>query len=261
MPFTLFPLPAGQAAAARADESLMLHAARHGPAACLWQSGQGLVVPRTYQRLPRFPEACRRFERLGWPVTMRQSGGGLVPQGPGIINVSLAYAVEGRPLSQSDAAYGCLCTLISGTLEGLGIPSRAQAVAGSFCDGRYNLAWRDPMGAARKIAGTAQLWRRVDPRPDAAAAHGTANRADTVQVVLVHALVLATADTDALTRLANDFEHAAGNDKRYEPGKIASLHTILGLPADGYGDFTDDLFHRLAHRITAASPPTRAPEH
>lgn len=261
MPFTLLPSDSGQAQHARFDEFLMRRAAQGDPVACIWRSGQGLVVPRTYQRLPRFAEACRRFARLGWPVAVRQSGGGLVPQGPGILNISLAYRAAGQPLSLSDEAYQSLCALVSDALADLGIATRPQAVTGSFCDGRYNLAWLDDAGTARKIAGTAQLWRRVDPEGDIRTIRDAPGRVEAVQVVLAHALLLTAVDTEAVTRIANGFERASGHDKRYDPDKIASLHAILGVAADASDVFMDELSVGLARHITAASPPasTQAP--
>src|SRR3546814_21024795 len=74
-------------------------------------------------------------------------------------------------------------------LEEHGVDAHTQAVDGSFCDGRYNLA----VGAgqeARKIAGTAQVWRRQ--------AVGSAQ--EHIQVVLVHALILAGVDVSAVDR-------------------------------------------------------------
>src|SRR5690606_11267187 len=151
-----------------------------GASASVWEAEQGLVVPRTYRRYAGFEQACQQTEQAGWPVTVRQSGGGIVPQGPGIINLSLAYPVHGKPLDHSDVAYQLICGLISRSLQNLGIEAHPQAVEGSFCDGRYNLAVGH--GAqARKIAGTAQMWRR----------HPAAETGSEQQIVLVHALILA----------------------------------------------------------------------
>src|SRR5690606_29227601 len=151
-------------------------------------------------------------EAAGWPVTVRQSGGGIVPQGPGIINLSLAYAVQGKPLDHSDEAYLLICRLISLALQEYDIASHPQAIEGSFCDGRYNLA----VGLgddARKIAGTAQLWRR----------HQVAGLPDYQQIVLVHALILAHVDTEMLCRQANQFELALGSNRQYASNRIVSL--------------------------------------
>lgn len=219
MRFQLLP-STGLCQDARFDECLVGLAAQHGSTACIWESGQGLVVPRTYQRHASFSASCASFAEMGWPVTVRQSGGGIVPQGPGIINLSLAYAVDGKPLDHSDDAYLLICRVIAGALREFGIDSHPQAVEGSFCDGRYNLA----VGcgpSARKVAGTAQLWRRQP----------VALGMDAIQIVLVHGLILAEVDVAALTECANRFEQAIGSEKRYSSDKIASLHTLATLPA------------------------------
>ena len=222
------------------DEDLIGLAARSGPVACVWEAAQGLVVPRTYRRYAGFEETCERHARRGWPVTVRMSGGGVVPQGPGILNLSLAYACDAPPLRHSDAAYELLCAVLRKALLAFGIEARPQAVEGSFCDGRYNLAC-GPASAPRKVAGTAQLWRRV--REDGAS----------VQVVLAHALLLATADTTALTRKANVFERALGSGKRYDPRRVAALYDFLP-PGAGIArpDFLRELGAALRRAATAA---------
>jgi lipoate-protein ligase A len=199
---------------ARQDERLIDIAAGGTPAACIWQSTQSLVVPRTYAQQAGFDDACRRYADLGWPVSVRQSGGGIVPQGPGILNLSLARGVTGKPLDHSTEAYTLICRVISDALHELDIHCHPQAVEGSFCDGRFNLAVGE--GAqARKIAGTAQVWRR---RP---MADGT-----TQQVGLVHALMLVHTDVAAATAMANGFEEAIGSRRRYSEQKAVSAHTL-----------------------------------
>lgn len=228
---------------ARHDEDLIGLAARSGPVACVWEAAQGLVVPRTYRRHEGFEAVRERHARRGWPVTVRMSGGGVVPQGPGILNLSLAYACDAPPLRHSDAAYALLCAVLCKALLGFGIEARPQAVEGSFCDGRYNLAC-GPSAAPRKVAGTAQLWRRV--------------RADgvDVQVVLAHALLLATTDTAALTRKANVLERALGSGKRYDPRCVAPLYGFL--PPDSNiapADFLRELGDALRRAAAAAEAP------
>jgi lipoate-protein ligase A len=215
MAFQVLSMPGGLPQAAQFDESLIALAAEQGPTAAVWRTRQGLVVPRTYQRFDAFAHACEVFARDGWPVTVRQSGGGIVPQGDGIINLSLAYVVEGKPLDHSDQAYLLICNIIARALHRFGIDSHPQAVEGSFCDGRYNLA----VGSgsfARKVAGTAQLWRR----------HTIGGGHDTVQVVLVHALLLAAIDTALVTARANSFEAMLGSTRHYADDRVASLHEL-----------------------------------
>ncbi|NLC36692.1 MAG: lipoate--protein ligase family protein, partial [Alcaligenaceae bacterium] len=174
--FTLLDSSAETGADARHDESLLELAARRGPLASIWQTQRSLVVPRSYRRFEAFEQAQQHFATQGWPVTVRQTGGGIVPQGPGILNLSLAYPVQGPPMRHSEPGYLLICRILAHALLSIGVEAFPAAVAGSFCDGRYNLAV-NRQGMAVKIAGTAQSWRRV---PGSADEH----------MGLVHALVL-----------------------------------------------------------------------
>lgn len=199
----------------------MLQAVSRGPVASIWQARQGLVIPRTYARGTDFEAVCADFAAAGWPVAIRHSGGGVVPQGPGVINVSLAWAVEGRPLDHADSAYGLLCSIMASALRSCGVTALPRAVDGSFCDGRFNLACiRD--GQPQKIAGTAQLWRR-QVMPD-----GEGYR----QVVLAHGLLLIACDIDAITARANALEQALGHERRYLPERAVSMHTLMQAPPE-----------------------------
>lgn len=253
MRFTVDPADANHLQAAQFDESLISRAANTGPVASVWQAARGLVVPRTYQHHQNFPAACDEFAQAGWPVTVRQSGGGIVPQGPGVLNLSLAYAVHGRPLDHSDSAYERICTLIQRALEEYAIEARMQAVKGSFCDGRYNLAV-GPANDAKKVAGTAQVWRRVKTGPPDAGETGLNKTAESNQnkdrqVVLVHALILAHVDVAALTRQANLFEIAINSDRRYDPERSLSLHHCLGTPPAIGNNFTESLKQSLLRQL------------
>src|SRR5690606_22728945 len=149
------------------------------------------------------------------------------------------YKAEGKPLDASDHAYLLICQMISRALTPFGISCHPAAVEGSFCDGRYNLA----IGRGehiRKVAGTAQVWRRL-PTPDNEQAH--------TQVVLVHALILACVDIQAVTTQANRFEQMLGSEKRYKPDRAASLFDLCTLPECSPGDFLDALKASLARSV------------
>jgi len=240
MRFTLYDIPPHTNPKPRFDETLMQTAAVRGPVACVWQAAKGLVVPRTYQRSHTFEATVSHFGEQGWPVAVRHSGGGVVPQGPGILNISLAYAVEGPPLDHSDQAYQRLCDIMASAARQFGIATCTRAVEGSFCDGRFNLAF-DGDGSPRKVAGTAQLWRRV---PDAT---GRLR-----QVVLVHGLLLVATDVDEATQKANQLEEALGNARRYLPERAASLHTLMPeAPADPQ-QFLNDVHQALIAGIQSS---------
>jgi lipoate-protein ligase A len=238
--YRLLDIPFG--AGPLADEVLLTPAIQE-PVACLWRTAPGLVVPRTYAARPEFAAVQADFAARGCPIHVRQSGGGVVPQGPGILNLSLAQVFAGRPLDHSEALYRHLCALIGDALAVFGIEARAQPVEGSFCDGRYNLAVPSP---DRKIAGTAQVWRRIP------------GHAPDRHVGLVHALILAQGDPAELTARANALEAALGSTRRYDADRITTLDRLL--PPDEHPDFPAALEARLQETLRARSPlPTTAP--
>lgn len=219
------------AADARHDEALLRAVEEYGPVADIWQTPRSLVVPRSYRRFEAFNAACEQFAARGWPVTVRLTGGGIVPQGPGILNLSLAYPVQGPPMQHSEAGYRLICGLLEAALRSLGVEAFPVAVEGSFCDGRYNLAVSQN-GEAVKIAGTAQSWRRVAGSRDQ-------------HIGLVHGLILVDADSAVLTQAANDFEAAIGSARRYLPQKVTSLAQLLGPLPDLVSCFEQALLSAL----------------
>lgn len=185
------------------EQNLLDSAAVGEPAACVWEPGASLVVPSTYQRYERFPMLCERFERRGWPVSVRRSGGGLVPQDRGVVNVSLAWRTQADMATGTTRVYQALCALLQDAVDPFDIDLNAQAVSGSFCDGRFNLAMD-----GRKVAGTAQYWQRLS---------------QTEHVVLAHACLMVRADLTLLTHRANEFEGQLGSDRIYDRHAIANL--------------------------------------
>ncbi|MGX9934483.1 lipoyl protein ligase domain-containing protein [Advenella kashmirensis] len=186
--------------------------------AVIHQASRGISVPRSYQRHPRFEAASRQLAATGLPVDVRLSGGGVVPQAAGVINVHLAYPVHANyPLQQVEAHYLGLCDLIAHALDGYGIHATPQPVQGSFCDGRFNLAV-----AGKKIAGTAQYWRR--------------NRTASTPTfsLLSHAVILVNANSAELTDMANRFEAALHSPVRYLPEKTTSVIALLGSPVSDF---------------------------
>ena len=195
------PLPDGIAAEA---EWMARCAATGRAAASLWHGPVGVVVPRRYTLLPGWRAAV---ESCHGAVQVRASGGGLVPQGPGVWNLSLMWPAPGAVPTGTDAVYRALCDALAAAFGRLGIAATPQPVAGSFCDGRYNLAVN-----GRKIVGTAQAWRRMDGRP----------------VVMAHAVIVVDADPAELTGRANAFEAALGTGARYRADVFTSVAIETG---------------------------------
>ncbi len=218
MSFTFIDPEPSEADPLQAELALLEHAAAGRRVAQLWEAPVSLVLPRSYLRHAGLDAAREAFARRGCPVWLRMSGGGLVPQGPGILNLSLAYTAGRPPGELTEAVYLHLCEVLADALRGVGVHTHWQAVEGSFCDGRYNLAW-GPHGAARKIAGTAQYWRRAPAASQAAdGLH---------HLVLAHAVLLVTADLVEINARANAFEAAIGSGRQYDPDKVVSVRKVL----------------------------------
>ena len=231
-PFDIVDFEVGADDPLAAEQALLSLAAQGRRVAHLWEAPLSLVAPRSYQRYAALEDARAEFARGGCPVYLRMSGGGLVPQGPGILNLSLAYPVRGTVGDFSEAVYRHLCELLSKALGTLGVETHWQTVEGSFCDGRFNLAWGPP-DDARKIAGTAQYWRRLEAASEGASAP--------LHAVLAHAVLLVSADPEEINRRANAFEQAIGSGKRYLAGRVVSVEQALreagrgAMPADRLG--------------------------
>lgn len=137
-------------AAAMSRESSMFDQPGANGRLAMWSTRRCLVVPRSLSRRPGFEDAERALRRAGMPIVVRSTGGGIVPQGPGILNISIAV-----PISAHERAphgdYAWLCRPLCDHLSDRGIDSRLGAVPGSFCDGAHNVVVDD-----RKLAGTAQ---------------------------------------------------------------------------------------------------------
>ncbi len=189
-------------------------AATGRPAAHLWQGVEGFVAPRRYTTLPGWPQRPRDLA-----LQVRASGGGLVPQGLGVWNLSLLWPAPSAAPTDTTGVYAALCAELTTALARLGIDGLApQAVEGSWCDGRWNLA----VGGA-KLVGTAQAWKRVAPREAGVG----------VPVVLAHAVIVVTADPAVLTERANACEAALGHAVRYRPEVLTSVaRCVPGAASD-----------------------------
>jgi lipoate-protein ligase A len=181
----------------------------------LWENRPCLVVSGRDTRLPHFDEACRDMAGAGWPVLTRRSGGTSVPHGDGVLLVSMVHALEGRVADSVDRGYEALCTWMVEAIATLGIHADCRSVPAAFCDGRYNLAV-----GPRKIAGTAQRWRRRTV--------GGVTR----QGVIAHALLLVEGDPHAMTEAVNRFYTLAGDPRHFDAQSVTTIARCLKQPSD-----------------------------
>lgn len=131
-------------AAGRAPASAFLWAARE----------RWLVLPERFTRCDAYAAAAENCAAEGWPVTARRTGGGITPQGPGVLNLAMVFRVAPGKSRTIRDSYAAICDPVAEALAALGVTARTAPVNGSFCDGDYNLAVD-----GRKIVGTAQRWR------------------------------------------------------------------------------------------------------
>ncbi|MDK2595800.1 lipoate--protein ligase family protein [Pseudoalteromonas obscura] len=177
----------------------------------LWECPQSLIVSRKEARLADFDSACDTLAQLGWPVSVRESGGTAVPHGPGILNFSLIFAqTKDQPLDL-DAIYISLCEPIRNALRNLGLQSEYGETPGAYCDGRFNLNID-----ALKVTGTAQ---RVALSP--------ANELGLYRAVLAQAMIMIEADPHDTTGIVNQFYQLAGGDNCYDPHASTSVDRHL----------------------------------
>lgn len=137
--------------------------------AAVWSAaGRALVCPASYRRREGFAVAARQSCARGWPVYQRSTGGGVVPQGPGVMNFVMAFNAPEK-FSLEDG-YRLLSRIIIAGFGAHGPALSAGGIQGSFCNGAWNLCVK-----GKKLVGTAQRWRLTqESRPR----------------VLAHALIL-----------------------------------------------------------------------
>ena len=166
-----------------------------------WQSALGLCVTRKEHRLPHFAKARANLAIKGHELATRRSGGTVVPQGHGILNITqLSLHTGPRNIGGS---YMRFCENMQARFKALGFETEIGPVTGSYCDGDYNLILD-----GKKLAGTSQRWVKG---PDKAF------------ITLNHAVILVTENGQAATQRVNDFHAIAdGPDLAKPPYDTAS---------------------------------------
>jgi lipoate-protein ligase A len=123
----------------------------------LWRNRHCLVASYADRCVPGFGAAVRRLAQDGITVALRRSGGTVVPQGDGVLNLSLAYRLADSQRFSIAAAYARLLGPLIRMLRADGMPATIGEVPEAFCNGRYDLV----LGGG-KLAGTAQRVRRAE---------------------------------------------------------------------------------------------------
>ncbi len=124
-----------------------------GPAALMWSSSPYVGATRPETRLEGFAGAARSVRDLGFPVLVRNSGGGAVAANGGSLSLSLTVPVEDLRHGLYER-YADGVELVVSALRQVGVEAEGGEVEGEFCPGAYSVR----SGGARgvKHAGLAQ---------------------------------------------------------------------------------------------------------
>ena len=135
-----------------------------GPTALIWTSSRYVGATRLETRLPGFEVAVEASAELGFPVLVRNSGGGAVAANRGSVSFSFTSPVV-------DLRHGLYerytegLDLISSALRRVGVEAEGGEVEGEFCPGAYSVRSGGPWGVKR--AGLAQRVTRRAARLEA----------------------------------------------------------------------------------------------
>ena len=139
-------------------------AQQRGPTALMWTSSRYVGATRLETRLPGFAAATEAASGLGFPVLVRNSGGGAVAANRGSLSFSLTYPVEDLRHGLYER-YSEGLDLISSALRRVGVEAEGGEVEGEFCPGAYSVRSGGPWGV--KHAGLAQRVTRRSARLEA----------------------------------------------------------------------------------------------
>ena len=104
------------------------------PTALLWSSSPYVGATRPETKLPGFGAAERSVEGLGFPVLVRNSGGGAVAANRGSLSFSLTFPVGDLRHGLYERYAGGV-DLLAAALRRVGVEAEGGEVEGEFCPG------------------------------------------------------------------------------------------------------------------------------
>lgn len=205
----------------------------------LWKTQQALVVPSRLSRKNKYQYACDRMAKQHWAVVKRSSGGDVVPQTPGIVNISIAFLLppQHSPGNSVVFSYGILCAPIIKALQDVGIEGVGLGdVSGAFCDGSYNVTILN-----KKVAGTAQRWR------------WSIRNGERRPAIMAHAALIVDERIDVMVDAVNSFYRLCGIAKRCEYTSHSTVFQAAGKCARHQSEeFQNKLNGALAYHYRQA---------
>lgn len=197
-------------------ERQLLDSVKDAPAntctALIWRTPKAIIVPRGLPSRDYYAKAAAAAGALGFALHERDTGGDLTPQSEGVVNLTLAYRLNGKQASIADAYVRLTDPVLAFLKFAYGINARTASIPGAFCDGAYNVAISD-----RKLAGTAQKWKLLG-------GEGDSRRVS----VLGHIAIMATNELRPALDALNAFYGASGSDRRVIPERHVTLANVLG---------------------------------
>lgn len=178
----------------------------------IWRSTPqpGLSLSRRDVSTPAGDRAAQALRASGYQVVVRQTGGTAVPQGDGVFHLTYLFPRQ-HPFATTDAYYRLLTSPLVSWMGSYGLDSRVGSLAGSYCDGSYNV-----LANECKVMGTAQAWRG-----------GLAGVAAQRQgYVLAQACVTVDVNMAEALALINEFYTAAGQTYRVVLETAADLRHL-----------------------------------
>jgi octanoyl-[GcvH]:protein N-octanoyltransferase len=134
------------------------------PVALMWTSSRYVGATRQETRLPAFETATKAASDIGFPVLVRNSGGGAVAANWGSLSFSLTFPVEDLRHGLYER-YSEGLDLIASALRRVGVDAERGEVDGEFCPGAYSVRSGGQWGV--KHAGLAQRVTRRAARLEA----------------------------------------------------------------------------------------------
>jgi lipoate-protein ligase A len=183
----------------------------------LWRTSPCLVVTPLLAHRAEFTAAAAASAERGWPVVVRRTGGGPVPQTKGTLNVSLATASPRDRAPGIDATFRHFADAMLAALRSCGVAAAVGEIEGSCCPGRYDIAI-----GGQKIIGIAQRRRQGQKGGRLLAA------------ALVHAMVWVEGTLDPEIDLLERFLDEAGAVTRFRRDVMGTLQSISGVSADAF---------------------------
>lgn len=182
------------------------------PLVRIWRAGnqQGIGVSKRDVATERGRAAMVALMEEGCNVVVRQTGGTAVPHGEGVLHVSYLFPRSAES-GTTDAYYRLLCGPLLAWLAQRGVAATTGALAGSYCDGTYNVLVK-----SRKLIGTAQAWKG-----------GLAGiKSARPGYILAHACITVDVELEWAVERINRFYERVGDDYRVDTDTGVTLRTL-----------------------------------